>query len=178
MIRTDKYVIYETSIPQEERTRRELEDAAKSTLIREAFGNDVSLAHDEHGAPYIPPRPDIHISLSHSRDICMLAVSDGPVGIDVENWRAQLNRVAAKFLTPAEMEMLGKLPDEQARERFLLKAWTAKEATFKAAHKPGLVLSEISLTPELNRAEARGCLFDIHYPPVTAGSVIAVAIPA
>lgn len=180
MIPTDRYVIYETLIPQDERPRHEREAEAKLALLRKAFGTDagVTLSHDENGAPYIPSRPDIYISLSHSRDNCVLAVSPIHIGIDVENWRPQLNRVAPKFLTPAELKILETLTDDDTRAVFLLKAWTAKEATFKAAGQPRLVLSEISLNPYLTQADAHGSIFEINYHIADGTKAIAVAIPA
>lgn len=162
--------------------RHERETMAVNGLIKEAFGDavsdDLKVGHDPNGAPHIEGRPDIHISISHSIDTCVLAVSDEPIGIDIETARQQLRRVAAKFLTPEEHTRYSDITDEDSGMAFLLKAWTAKEAVFKAALIPDLVLSDISLASDLNQAESRNRKFTIHYPQASTDEVIAVAMEA
>ncbi|MDE6859121.1 MAG: 4'-phosphopantetheinyl transferase superfamily protein [Duncaniella sp.] len=177
MITTDSYRIYMTSIPADDRPRRAREEESKLTLLREAFGDTTELSHDRFGAPYLCSHPGTHISLSHSTDTCVLAVSDTPIGVDIENWRPQLSRVAKKFLTPDELERLESLAEESHKTSFLLKMWTAKEATFKASQQSDLVLSEISVSADMAQAEANGTIFDITYPLLTPERVISVSVP-
>ena len=45
------------------------------------------------------------ISISHSRDEAVLAVSGSrPVGVDIETWREALVSTAGNWLTPAQLE--------------------------------------------------------------------------
>ena len=114
--------------------RREAERAAVRELLREAFGADVNLLHNTCGRPSIEGFPHF-ISLSHSRDEAVVAVSrEVPVGIDVESWREALLSTAHKWLTPDELAQMHTPLD-------YLKAWTAKEAIFKAmpAQPSGLI---------------------------------------
>lgn len=106
--------------------RRRVETEATAALVAEAFGSDARLVHDLNGAPRIDGS-DVHISLSHSRFHAVMAVNRrSRVGIDVENMRTNsLMRVAARFLTPAELAVA---PSGTA----LLEAWTVKEAIFKS----------------------------------------------
>lgn len=161
--------IYRRPLPATTRgARREAEREAVAQLIREAFGPEAKLTHDENGRPYLEGATDIHISISHSAEECLLAVSNRPVGIDIETPREQLQRIAAKFLTPAEYS---RGPHDIG---VLLRYWTAKEAVFKCSGMPSLVISEIELSPDLSYATARTDQYTITYI-VTPESVTAIA---
>ena len=122
--------------------RREAEREAVARLIEWRFGRDVSLGHRDSGAPVLLPPSDVAVSISHSLTEAWLAVSRrGPVGIDAEHPRPQLQRVAPRFLSPREAASTPSL----AR---LLLFWTAKEAVYKAAATPGLDMRHIEVDPE------------------------------
>ena len=98
------------------RIRREearLRSIGASLLLR-AAGLEPPFACGEHGKPYIPGGP--HFSLTHSGTLAALAVSDTPVGLDIEKI-APVRRAAARALTIAE-------------RRFAY-LWTRKEAVLK-----------------------------------------------
>ena len=137
---------------------RKAEREAVAALVRQRFGTDVALEHTPDGAPYIPSF-DGYISVSHCADMAVVAVSDLPIGVDIDTPRPQLERVARRFLTPREQAHLESLGEISGKTRLdlLLHYWTAKEAVFKCAAIPSLVISEIEITvaPELSRAVAR-----------------------
>lgn len=143
--------------------RREI--LAGRAIVRHAL--DTELLHDPYGAP-ATALPDTRISLSHARDLIALAVSDSPVGIDIEFPRRQLLRVATKFLTANELPRYITLPR-------LLEAWTAKEAVFKAAGHPDMTLPEVEMT-DATTATARGRRYHITFLP-HGDATIAIAIP-
>ena len=62
-----------------------------------------------HGKPYFPYLPDIHFSLSHSVTHVLCALSDNPVGCDVESPRIISSKVLSYFGTPTELELFGPL---------------------------------------------------------------------
>lgn len=139
------------------KNRRQAEIETVGRMIRKVFGNEAALEHDSEGRPSICcPRFNGSISISHSLESCVLAVTHCPtasIGIDVETWREQLYRVARRFLSEEE------LPVYNTRELLLL-AWTTKEAVYKAARIPGLPLKEIHLPlqiPDSNRFSAVAC---------------------
>ena len=141
--------------------RREI--LAGRAIVRHHLG--VGLQHDPYGAPAVP-LPGTYISLSHARDLIALAVSDTPIGIDIEFPRRQLLRVATKFLTTNELSRYITLPR-------LLEAWTAKEAVFKAAGHPDMTLPEVEMT-DATTATARGRRYAITFLP-HADATIAIA---
>ncbi|MFG2718593.1 4'-phosphopantetheinyl transferase family protein [Streptomyces sp. NPDC048416] len=107
----------------------------------------------EHGPPAVLT-PDagraIHLSLSHTGGLGMLAVSRLPVGVDVEAERDQWSpELADKVLSPRERASVLATP-APARTRAFLRCWTRKEAVLKAVGI-GIVttLSALETHPEL-----------------------------
>ena len=124
-------------------TRHEIEQAAKMAIVAEVFG-PLELCHRADGSPFIPGS-GASISVSHCQTLVVLAADRlrRNIGIDCETSSrgAQLGRVAAKFLSPAQSLAWG------TDEKHLLRAWTLKEAFYKAARIPGLSLADIPLPP-------------------------------
>lgn len=113
-------------------SRRERERLAVSEIVRDLFGEDTDIRYTADGAPYIEGSSSL-ISVTHSRRFAALAVSPTlPIGIDIEEYRSQLRRVAPRVLSDAELTFYGQ--DDIG----LLRAWTLKEALYKAALTPGL----------------------------------------
>lgn len=115
------------------RMRTEREHAAVGAIIARFFGVDARVGHRDSGAPYLVGREDISLTVSHSRDYAAIAFSTRrTIGVDIEQWREQLLRVAPRVLSESEMAVYSVSSD------LLLRAWTMKEALYKAALTPGL----------------------------------------
>ena len=135
--KTDIYVERIQFVARVDRRRAECE--AVGRLVRRVFGDEAVLSHRSDGAPFIEGFGG-YISISHGAGLAVLAVSAlRPIGVDVECWRDSLLTVAPRVLDEAELQACG--DDRMA----LLRAWTAKEAIFKAAGVEGLTLPEIRL---------------------------------
>lgn len=112
-------------------SRADAERRAVSNLVTHAFGSSAKLAHHASGAPYIIGS-DLSISVSHCRTFAALAFSPvAVVGVDIEEQRDQLARVAPRVLSNEELQ-------EYSSPALLLQAWTLKEALYKAALTPGI----------------------------------------
>ncbi|MDE6853919.1 MAG: 4'-phosphopantetheinyl transferase superfamily protein [Muribaculaceae bacterium] len=112
--------------------RAEREEAGVNRLLCEVFGPESERRHDASGRPWLyvsGKRQDVNISISHSRRHAVLAVAPSGVdiGVDVEEWREQLTRVAPRVLSPEELSEYGSSADG------LLRGWTLKEALYKAS---------------------------------------------
>lgn len=86
-----------------------------------------------HAKPEIANLPaSVYISLSHSRQLIGFALSEAPIGLDIE-YRAKRNNLkalAAEFMTLSE---LNKLPPVSSKQHdFFYRLWCAKEAVYKA----------------------------------------------
>ena len=62
-----------------------------------------------NGKPFFPTRPDVHFSLSHSKTHVLCALSDVPVGVDIESPRQISARATAYFATPEELALFNPL---------------------------------------------------------------------
>lgn len=82
------------------------------------------------GKPVLAAREGLFFSLSHSDRYMLCAVSDAPVGADVQRMRPVKLSLARRF-HPAERDWLSRLPEEE-REGAFYRLWTRKEAWVKA----------------------------------------------
>lgn len=74
------------------------------------------LAKDAGGRPFLPEWPGLFLSLSHTAGAAVLALSDAPVGVDVERLRAIPPRLGRDFA---------------GGEETFWRRWTAAEAAAK-----------------------------------------------
>jgi 4'-phosphopantetheinyl transferase EntD len=118
--------------------RRQAEREAVAHIVRTVFGNTAAIDHDENGAPRLTAADfSGYISITHSRRYAAVAIDyRAPIGLDIEEPRQQLGRVAPRVLSAAEMAVYSATPEG------LLQAWTLKEALYKAALTPGLDFRE------------------------------------
>ena len=92
-------------------------------------GQDYVPALSAFGKP-MPMGDMMHFNISHSGDWAVIAVSDRPVGVDIEkigriHWAA-----ARKILTPAHLAELEK-DDEASQPEIFARHWTRLEAGLK-----------------------------------------------
>lgn len=128
----DITLLITTITRREGETRYEAERHAINSLIRQALGDGVTLTHLPSGAPRLEGS-DMSISISHSTHYAAIALSPAPqIGIDIEEPRTQLRKVATRVLSDPELEAYS------ISDSLLLQAWTLKEALYKAALTPGL----------------------------------------
>ncbi len=138
--------------------RRAAERVAAAALAEHLFNAGCVLSHTDQGAPRVDGR---QVSISHSRTHAALAFHPAAaIGIDLESPRPQLQRVKSRFLSAEELDAFG------SSDELLLKAWTAKEAVYKAAETLGPDLRDIRLAPDLRTARAAGREYTLHYHPL------------
>lgn len=103
---------------------------AAKTLLRQVLGELPSVLNDKDGVPYVVGYPDLHISISHSGDFALCALTvDGAVGADLEQIAPRSAAFVADYFTPPEIAFMAQAPDTLPT---LL--WSAKEAALKALH--------------------------------------------
>lgn len=123
--------------------KRRAERRAVYSLINRHIAPGLILGHRPDGSPIILNRDGTpfpgHFSLSHCRTAAAIAYSNvRPVGIDIEDTTPRLSRLADKYLSAKEQQLLRPLDS-----KMLLAAWTFKEAAFKSLGDSQLVLSRI-----------------------------------
>jgi phosphopantetheinyl transferase len=92
------------------------------------------------GKPYFPDRPDIYFSLSHTSSHVLCAVSEGPVGADIEAVRPVRQGVAERVCTPEELRFFS-----------FFELWVLKESFFKLSGNTNVILKNIAF----NRKDGR-----------------------
>jgi 4'-phosphopantetheinyl transferase len=126
--------------------KRHLHWLGTRVLLRKMLNTEeyIDCQVDEHGKPYLVHLP-YHISLSHSFDYAAVMMSrTDPVGIDIEQIKEKVERIAHKFMRPAEMSFV----DQQHRIQQLYVCWCAKEAVYKCyGQKEVSFADNISLEP-------------------------------
>lgn len=98
--------------------------------LREQFGIDEQpvFEYGEHGKPSIVGHPEVHFNLSHCKSALACAVSDQPIGVDIEMFGRYSESLARYCMSDSEVEriMSAYNPDHE-----FTKLWTQKEAALK-----------------------------------------------
>ena len=113
-------------------------------ILSELLGSKVLMAHEDSGAPYIVEFPDKKISISHSKKMYAIQLSDGGnVGVDVQVTKKDLAKGKDYFVNNKEEELI------EMTERNLHLIWSAKETVYKLLkgnidkYKEGMVVNDI-----------------------------------
>ena len=83
---------------------------------------------DRRGKPHLSGFPDVHFSLSHCSVAVACALSDGPVGVDIETMDHYSPEVAAQVMNDEEMRQITASPHPA---RTFTRLWTMKESLYK-----------------------------------------------
>ena len=109
----------------------------------------LPVSEDEFGKPTFEAALGIHFNLSHGGERVMAAVSDRPVGCDVERIVPFDEGVARECLTDRELTWVKRAQPGSDRDRAFIRLWVRKEAYVKAVGKGlGIDLKSVSLLPE------------------------------
>lgn len=98
--------------------------------LREEYGimENSIFEYGEHGKPSIVGHPEIFFNLSHCREAVACAVSDHPIGIDIESVRPLRESLVRYTMNEDEVASIFNdlLPDAA-----FIRLWTKKEALLK-----------------------------------------------
>ncbi|ASU36008.1 4'-phosphopantetheinyl transferase family protein [Mucilaginibacter xinganensis] len=108
--------------------KRNLHWLGTRVLLRKMLRTEeyIDCKVDAHGKPYLVNLP-YHISLSHSFDYAAVMISKAPVGIDIEQIKQKVERIAHKFMRKEELEFI----NNADKINQLYVCWCAKEAVYK-----------------------------------------------
>ena len=85
-----------------------------------------SFLYNEHGAPYLEDGP--YFSISHCKQGIVVAVSETPIGIDIEAIRPLNEGLVQKAMNPQEQAQIAAAANP---EQEFIRLWTRKEAYVK-----------------------------------------------
>lgn len=80
------------------------------------------------GKPYISGPCSVHFNLSHSGQCVLCAISNKPVGCDIEIISNNRRLIAERFFTEKEVQQLNSVSVPDLRNELFYKFWTLKES--------------------------------------------------
>ena len=98
--------------------------------LREEYGitENPVFEYNEHGKPSIVGHPEIFFNLSHCKEAAVCAISDQPVGIDVESIREYRESLVNYTMNEEEIQEIKSAANPAAA---FIRLWTMKEAAMK-----------------------------------------------
>ena len=111
--------------------KKQREFLAIRHLLQQAQLPTTALSYTSEGKPQLEEQ---YISITHSQDFVMIALSRCPIGIDIERCTPRILRLAPRFTpwqAPPDM-------DEPAQIQAYTQLWTIKEALYKIADLPSV----------------------------------------
>ena len=98
-------------------------------LLYDAYGitGDLAFAYNAYGKPALLSSP-ISFSISHCKRAIAVAVSEYPIGLDIETLRHPSSSLIEKTMNAAECQQIAQSPNPDAAFTAL---WTQKEAVLK-----------------------------------------------
>ena len=123
-------------------------------LLEQAGYTDFDLYYDPNGKPHL--KDGRHISITHSFEFSAIIVSDRNIGIDLEQQREKIFRIADKFTDPEDIFFEKQNNEKTIRQ--LTAIWGIKESIYKFYSQRGLSLKDnINVLPfdiDKNQIEA------------------------
>ncbi|PWW05732.1 4'-phosphopantetheinyl transferase [Paenibacillus cellulosilyticus] len=134
LVSTERRSKYERYRMQADAIRSLFAELVIRRIIIERCGisNDgIIFGANSYGKPELVHPAGLQFNVSHSGDWVVCALSDGPVGIDIEFIQPIDLEVSRRFFSPVEHAQLMELHESQQLERFY-ELWTLKESFVKA----------------------------------------------
>ena len=85
-------------------------------------------AFNEFGKPFLPGRPDLQFSISHTKNAIAVALSSQPVGVDIEQIHSASPALVAKTMNAEEQR---RIAEAAHPDQLFTALWTRKEAVLK-----------------------------------------------
>jgi len=128
---------------QERLTKMKSEHHQKAFLavrqvLRQLNLADEDLCYDTNGKPSLCTGK--HISISHSFDYAIVAISKKNIGVDVELIRDKIVRLSGKFCNERELALAPEPVDDKMD--YLTEIWSVKEALFKMCNSRSLSFAQ------------------------------------
>lgn len=96
--------------------------------------NEIIFSQNEFGKPLLTNHCNLHFNISHSGNLIGCALSDHPIGIDVEKCTDTFDpAIAERYFTRAETAFIQSLNERRAAGFYCI--WTLKESYIKAIGK-------------------------------------------
>ena len=128
--------------------KKQREFLAIRHLLQQAQLPTTALYYTPEGKPQLEGR---NISITHSQDFVMIALSPRPIGIDIERCTPRILRLAPRFPPWQAPPDMNELTQIQAYTQL----WTIKEALYKIADQPSVRFYEDLQVPHFQALTSR-----------------------
>ncbi len=97
--------------------------------IYEVKNKDIVFDREKYGKPCLSGYSDFHFSISHTRNAIVVAISDNPIGVDIERIKEIKIGIVKRFFTECERAYINE--DKLGSNKRFYEIWTKKEAYVK-----------------------------------------------
>ena len=154
----DRYFSMMSNKRKEKVLSLKVETARKRTvagemLVRQMLSEDIYVEIAENGKPCTK---DAYFSISHTENLVVCAVSDKPVGIDIEKIMPYDDRFCRRIANAKEYDYIDKNGEK------LTEIWTLKEAVIKKDGKSILSVKQTDALAQINKEKHLYKDFIIH----------------
>lgn len=127
------------------------------------------IAYGRYGKPYLRDYPNVQFNISHSGQFVACAVSDRPIGVDIQEIVPYHRDVAKRVFSPEKLLQIESGPDPSVE---FTKLWTQKEAylkmlgigLFDSLHKVTLSKQSIAQTVRyMNTFISSSCISELNH---------------
>lgn len=102
---------------------------AKACSALKVRNQDIQIAVNTFGKPYICSAPTFHFNISHTRSAFIAAIGDAPLGVDIEKMNKADPDVAGKVFTANEYAYV--FANDDSKDFRFNEVWTKKESYAK-----------------------------------------------
>ncbi|MGV1011462.1 MAG: 4'-phosphopantetheinyl transferase family protein [Flavobacterium sp.] len=113
-------------------------------LLQHVGYTDFDLYYDAFGKPHLSDGKCI--SISHSHTFSAIAISDQPIGLDVEQVKEKVLKIASRFMDVSHLENLSDA--EKMKKATVI--WGIKESIFKIKNETGISFPKHIFEEEFN----------------------------
>ncbi len=149
---------------EDDKKRTVCADMLARKMLGKLYGTpekDISVSYDSDGKPSTDTE-GVSFSLSHSGDYVLCAVSDCPVGADIEEIRDIPEATVRRVCNEDELKYLSEGKNEDERRKRFFEIWTGKEAIFKSGGSIETEITKISVMDKDVRKKLK-CMYKDGY---------------
>ena len=112
-------------------TKQNADNMLIGEILKMNFDIDIKeqkIACSKYGKPYLTDYPNAHFNISHSGNYVACAVSDKPVGTDIQKIGKYCSDTAKRVCSEEELKQISDSSDKASE---FTRLWTQKEAVLK-----------------------------------------------
>lgn len=130
----DRYKKVNSLKIKEEQKRSLAAGLLLESILRERGYDPEKMEREESGRLFLREAQDFYFSIAHSGEYAVCAISDLPVGVDIQQKRDTKMKLARRFFQSVEADHIEQQPVEKQQDLFF-RYWTGKESYLKLTGK-------------------------------------------